>query len=150
MAYDKAREQLVGDAAAVFNGELIELIDSIRRDKEQTIDHESLDTVLRAEWEGDAAGEREGHGQDFQSYLEAHRDRIEALGHLLQPAAPPPELTYAMIREVCRQAEERQTPSLGPIAGVAGLRPARRIQAAGAPASELDGPRGLDPPRLRH
>ena len=41
----KAQEQLVGDAASVFNGELIELIDSIRRDKEQTIDHESLDTV---------------------------------------------------------------------------------------------------------
>ena len=39
---------------AFFNGELIELIDSIRRDKEQTIDHDGLDTVLRAEWEGDA------------------------------------------------------------------------------------------------
>ena len=44
---EKAQEQLVGDASTVFNGELIELIDSIRRDKEQTIDHESLDTVLR-------------------------------------------------------------------------------------------------------
>ena len=51
---DKAQEQLVSDAAGVFNGELIELIDSIRRDKDQTIDHDSLDTVLRAEWEGDA------------------------------------------------------------------------------------------------
>ena len=39
-AREKAQEQLVGDAAAVFNGELIELIDSICRDKEQTIDHD--------------------------------------------------------------------------------------------------------------
>ena len=67
MAYDKAREQLVGDAAAVFNGELIELIDSIRRDKEQTIDHESLDTVLRAEWEGDAHENAKAMVQDFRS-----------------------------------------------------------------------------------
>ena len=35
-----AREQLVGTASRVFNGELIELLDSIRRDKEQTIDHD--------------------------------------------------------------------------------------------------------------
>ena len=53
-ACNPAREQLLDDAARVFNGELIELIDSIRRDKEQTIDDEGLDTVIRAEWEGDA------------------------------------------------------------------------------------------------
>ena len=61
-ACDRAREQLVDDAAGVFNGELIDLIDSIRRDKEQTIDHDGLDTVLRAEWEGDAHDERGSHG----------------------------------------------------------------------------------------
>jgi hypothetical protein len=37
-----ARDKLVGQAATVFNGPLIELIDSIRRDKEQTIDHDTL------------------------------------------------------------------------------------------------------------
>ena len=53
-ACDKARKQLIDDAAGVFNGALIETIESIRRDKEQTIDHDGLDTVLRAGWEGDA------------------------------------------------------------------------------------------------
>lgn len=48
-ARQKAQEQLVGDAASVFTGDLIQLIDGIRRDKEQTIDHEGLDTLLRAE-----------------------------------------------------------------------------------------------------
>ena len=57
---------MVRDAARVFNGKLIELIDSIRRDKEQTIDHENLDTVLRAEWEGDALENAEATAQDFQ------------------------------------------------------------------------------------
>ena len=53
-AVDQARDLLAAAAAGVFTGELIDLIDSIRRDKEQTIDHDSLDTVLSAEWEGDA------------------------------------------------------------------------------------------------
>ena len=53
-AREKAQEQLVRDAADVFNGELIELLDSIRRNKEQTIDHDSLDRLLHAGWEGDA------------------------------------------------------------------------------------------------
>ena len=95
--YDKAREQLVNDAAAVFNGELI---DSIRRSKEQTIDHESQDTVLRAEWKGDARENAKAMVQDFQSYLETHRDEIEALTIFFSQPYRRSELTYAMIREV--------------------------------------------------
>ena len=97
---EKAQEQLVRDAASVFNGELIELIDSIRRDKEQTIDHDNLDTVLRAEWEGDAHENAEAMTQDFQQYLEANRDEIEALTIFYAQPHRRRELTYAMIREV--------------------------------------------------
>ena len=97
---EKAQEQLVRDAASVFNGELIELIDSIRRDKEQTIDHDNLDTVLRAEWEGDAHENAEAMAQDFQHYLEANRDEIEALTIFYAQPHRRRELTYDMIREV--------------------------------------------------
>ena len=102
-AYDTAREQLVGDAASVFNGELIDLIDSIRRDKDQTIDHDGLDTLLHAEWEGDAHENAEVMAQDFQHYLEANRDKIEALIIFYAQPHRRRELTYAMIREVVRQ-----------------------------------------------
>ena len=54
-------------------------IDGIRREKEQTIDHESLDRVLRAEWEGDAKENAESMTADFRAYLEENRDEIEAL-----------------------------------------------------------------------
>ena len=97
---EKAQEQLVRDAAGAFNGGLIELIDSIRRDKEQTIDHDSLDTVRRAEWEGDAHENAEAMAQDFQHYLEANRDEIEALTIFYAQPHRRRELTYAMIREV--------------------------------------------------
>ncbi|MBS1158917.1 MAG: type restriction protein res subunit [Proteobacteria bacterium] len=52
---DKARQQLVGEAAALLNGEFIELIDSIRREKEQTINHDNLDHLTYAGWGQDSA-----------------------------------------------------------------------------------------------
>ena len=99
-ACNVAREQLVDDAASVFNGGLIELIDSIRRDKEQTIDHEGLDTVIHAEWEGNAQENAEALAHDFRQYLEANHDEIEALTIFYAQPHRRRELTYAMIREV--------------------------------------------------
>ena len=111
---DKAQEQLVSDAASVFNGELIELIDSIRRDKDQTIDHDSLDTVLRAEWEGDAHDNAEAMARDFRQYLEANRDEIEALTIFYAQPYRRRELTYAMIREVLNRLKNDR-PRLSPL-----------------------------------
>ena len=113
-AREKAQEQLVGDAAAVFNGELIELIDSICRDKEQTIDHDGLDTVLRAEWEGDAHENAEAMAQDFQQYLAANRDEIEALTIFYAQPHRRRGLTYAMIRDVFDRLKNDK-PRLAPL-----------------------------------
>ncbi len=111
---EKAREQLVHDAADVFNGELVELIDSIRRDKDQTIDHDSLDKVTRAEWEGDTRENAEAIAQDFRQYLEANRDEIEALTIFFAQPHRRRELTYAMIREVFDRLKSDQ-PRLVPL-----------------------------------
>jgi len=99
-ARQKAREEMVGRAANVFTGELVELLDGIRRDKEQTIDHESLDTLQRAEWAGDAEDNAKQMAKDFAEYLEANRDEIEALTIFYQTPQRRSELTYDMIREV--------------------------------------------------
>ena len=113
-ARETAQEQLVRDAASVFNGELIELIDSIRRDKEQTIDHDSLDAVERAEWEGDAHENAEAMAQDFRQYLEANRDQIEALTIFYTQPHRRRELTFEMIREVFDKLKSDQ-PRLAPL-----------------------------------
>ena len=113
-AREKAQEQLVSNAATVFNGELVELIDTIRHDKEQTIDHESFDTVLRAEWEGDAKENAEAVAQDFQQYLAANRDEIEALTIFYAQPHRRRELTYAMIREVFGRLK-KDKPRLAPL-----------------------------------
>ena len=99
-AVDQARDLLAADAASVFTGELIDLIDTIRRDKEQTIDHDSLDTVQRAEWEGDAEENAQALAQDFRAYLESNRDQIEALTIFYRQPHRRRELTYGMIRAV--------------------------------------------------
>jgi type I restriction enzyme R subunit len=96
----QARDKLVGLAANVFTGPLINLIDDIRREKEQTIDHDNLDTVLRAEWDGDAKGNAQNLTKDFATYLEEHRDKIEALTIFFSQPARRREITYAMIKSV--------------------------------------------------
>ncbi|MEW8509001.1 MAG: DEAD/DEAH box helicase family protein, partial [Candidatus Thiodiazotropha sp.] len=113
-ARQKAQDTLVGEAASVFNGELIELIDGIRRAKEQTIDHESLDKLTRAEWEGDAEENAKQMAQDFQQYLEANRDEIEALTIFFSQPHRRSELTYSMIRELMDKLKNDK-PRLAPL-----------------------------------
>ena len=113
-AREKAQEQLVSDATSVFNGELVELIDTIRRDKEQTIDHDGLDTLIGAGWEGDSHENAEAVVQDFQHYLDANRDEIEALTIFFAQPYRRRELTYAMIREVFDRLNSDK-PGLAPL-----------------------------------
>ena len=113
-ARQKARDEMVGQAANVFTGELVELLDGIRRDKEQTIDHENLDKVKRAEWAGDAEDNAKQMVQDFSEYLQANRDEIDALTIFYQTPQRRSELTYAMIREVFDKLKTDQ-PRLAPL-----------------------------------
>lgn len=115
---DKQREtaqaQLVSNAANVFTGELIELLETIRRDKEQTIDHENLDSVIRAEWDGDAKENAAALVRDFQEYLEANRDEIEALTIFYSQPARRREITFDMIRQVMEKLRSDK-PKLAPL-----------------------------------
>ena len=113
-ARQTARDQLVGTASRIFNGELIELLDSIRRDKEQTIDHDNPDTVLRAEWEGDAEDNAKLVAKDFREYLESHRDQIEALTIFYSQPHRRAELTYNMIRQLFEKLRSDK-PRLAPL-----------------------------------
>jgi len=113
-ARQKARDERVGKAANVFTGELIDLLDGIRRDKEQTIDHENLDKLTRAEWSGDAKENAEKMAQDFAAYLEANRDEIEALTIFYKTPHRRSELSYSMIREVFDKLKTDQ-PRLAPL-----------------------------------
>jgi type I restriction enzyme, R subunit len=113
-ACKQAQGELVSDAANVLTGELINLIDGIRRDKEQSIDHEGLDTVLRAEWDGDAKENAQALTQEFAEYLQENRDEIEALTIFYDQPARRATLTYTMIRDLFDRLKSDK-PKLAPL-----------------------------------
>jgi type I restriction enzyme R subunit len=110
----QARAKLVGQAANIFNGPLINLLDGIRREKEQTIDHDNIDTLLSADWSGDAKVNAEAMVKDFASYLEEYSDQVEALTIFYSQPARRSEITYAMIKTVL-DALKTDRPKLAPL-----------------------------------
>jgi type I restriction enzyme, R subunit len=113
-ARDQARSELVGQAANHFNGPLIELIDSIRRDKEQTIVHDDLDKLTLADWAGEAGENARVLVQEFSDYLQEHRDQIEALEIYFSQPARRSEVTYRMIKQLLDQLQQDR-PKLAPL-----------------------------------
>lgn len=110
----KAQEQLVAQSANVFTGELIDLIDSIRRDHEQTIDHENLDTVTYAGWDKEAADHAQSMVTEFAEYLTQQQDSITALTIFFSQPYRRRELSFDMIRQVLDKLKADK-PKLAPM-----------------------------------
>lgn len=87
-------------AANVFTGPLVELLDTIRREKEQTLNHQHLDQVLSAGWDKDANQNAEALAQDFSAWLLAHRDQLAALTIFYDQPFRRREVTFAMLEAV--------------------------------------------------
>jgi len=113
-ARDQAQKELVNQAANVLNGELIDLIDSIRRDKEQTIVHDDLDTVITAEWAGETTDNAKALTQEFADYLQERADNIDALSIYFHTPARRSEVTYPQIKALLEQLRQDR-PKLAPL-----------------------------------
>ncbi len=110
----QAQQQLVSEAAKVLNGELVELIDTIRRDKEQTIDHDNLDSLVRAEWDKDAANNAQALTDEFADYLKSNQDNIAALTIFFSQPYKRRELSFDLIRQVLDKLKSDK-PKLAPL-----------------------------------
>ncbi len=113
-ARNQAQQQLVGEVANVFNGELIELIDSIRREKEQTIVHEDLDELITAEWDGKTSVNANALTQEFADYLRQQADEIDALTIYFHTPARRAEVTYPQIKALLEKLKQDR-PKLEPL-----------------------------------
>ena len=113
-AMQAVREERIKRAAGVFTGPLIELMETIRRDNEQTIDHDNLDTLLRAQWAGDVAENANRIAEDFEEYLRENRDEIEALTIYFTQPARRSQVTLAMVKDVLAKLTEDR-PRLAPL-----------------------------------
>jgi type I restriction enzyme R subunit len=97
---EKAQAELVREAGKPLTGPVIELLTDIKREHEQTVDHENLDTLLHAGWDADVQTQAEAMAQDFAAYLEAHRDELEALTIYFSLPQRRREVTLRMIQDV--------------------------------------------------
>ena len=113
-AMQEAREDRIKQVAFVFTGQLINLMDTIRRDNEQTIDHDNLDELVGADWAGDVDENARKIVLEFEEYLTENRDEIEALSIYFNTPARRSEVTYAMVKDVLKKlAVDR--PRLAPL-----------------------------------
>lgn len=111
---DKAQAQLVKAAANLFTGDLIELIDSIRRDKEQKINHDHRDTLVSAGWAQDKQAQAAALTQEFAAWMEAHKDALTALTIFYDQPFRRREITFAMLEQVMT-ALRADAPRLAPL-----------------------------------
>ncbi|HHJ19318.1 MAG TPA: DEAD/DEAH box helicase [Gammaproteobacteria bacterium] len=110
----EAQAELVKAATHVFNGDLIELIDTIRRDKEQKIDHDNLDEVIDTGWGKDSVENARKLVEEFAEYLKQNKDQIDALEIFYDQPHRRREITYDMIRAVMDKLKADK-PTLAPI-----------------------------------
>lgn len=110
----KAKQKLVKDATTVFTGEVCELLDTIRREHEQTIDNHNIDKVLRAEWEGDSIENATKLTAEFAEYIQEHKDEIVALSIYFDQPYRRREVTYDMVKALLTKLKTDQ-PKLAPV-----------------------------------
>ena len=111
---DKAQAQLVKAAANVFTGDLIELIDSIRRDKEQKLNHDHVDQLITAGWAQDEQAKAETLTQEFAAWLQGHQNEFTALTIFYAEPFRRREITFAMLEQVMI-ALRADAPRLAPL-----------------------------------
>lgn len=95
-----AQEILVKEAAKLLNGELIELLVTIRRQKEQKIDHDNIDHVTYKGWNAESQQNSQQTIQAFSDYLSANKDQIIALQIFYNYPYSHKELTYEIVRQL--------------------------------------------------
>ncbi len=98
---DAARAVRVAAACAPFDKPALrEEIENARREREQIIDHLTLDTVTFSGYSEQAEADARAVTQTFADYLREHKDEIAALGFFYQQPYQRRALTFEMIEEL--------------------------------------------------
>ena len=105
---------MVDSASRVFNGDLNQIIDDIRREHEQTIDSINLDRVTFAGWDASEPNKAAEVAKEFADYINEHKDEIIALSIFFDQPYRRRELTYDMIKGLLEKLK-KDRPALAPI-----------------------------------
>jgi type I restriction enzyme, R subunit len=110
---EKAQQHLVAAARAPLTGAVVTAIVDACMANLQTIDHDTQDTLLRAEWDADAATRAAAFVEDFETFCREHRDELDALTIYYTQPQRRQEVTLQQISavlEVLRQHAPRLAP----------------------------------------
>ena len=115
---DTAREQaqsaLAAAAKAPLTGAVVTQIVEICTANLQTIDNDTRDRLLRAEWDADARDRSAAYVHDFETFCHSHRDQLDALTIYYQQPQRRQEVTLSQIKEVL-EALKSEAPRLAPL-----------------------------------
>ncbi|MFZ4464262.1 MAG: DEAD/DEAH box helicase family protein [Bacteroidales bacterium] len=113
LAIDSEIESLQKEAARVFNGELNEYIENVRKALEQRIDLANPDEIVYAGWDQDNKLKASQLIQEFETWMQENTDELTAIQIFYNQPFRRRELTYVMIREVLEKLQIDK-PSLTP------------------------------------
>ncbi|WP_121971611.1 DEAD/DEAH box helicase family protein [Leptolyngbya sp. BC1307] len=113
-ALEAAQLDLCQAAGSLLTGDLITLLEGIRRDREQTIDHDNLDEVLASDWAGNSEENAQALVQKLEDYLRENQDEIEALSIYFQQPQRRREVTFEMVSAVLAKLRADR-PNLAPL-----------------------------------
>lgn len=98
--YEQRVTVLQDKAAAVFNGDLNEYIENVRRAHAQVIDHINPDKLVNVDWDKDNTEKAQTLIKDFTHWIESHNNEITALQIFYSQPYRRRDLTYKMIKDV--------------------------------------------------
>jgi type I restriction enzyme R subunit len=113
-AREKAQQQLVAAAAAPLTGAAVKLIVETCTANLQTIDLDTQDTLVRAEWDADARERSAAFVSEFETFCREHQDRLDALTIFYQQPQRRQEVTLDQIKSVLA-ALKQDAPRLAPL-----------------------------------
>lgn len=113
-AFQKLHDELKEKAAEVFNGELNNFIENVRRAHEQIIDIINPDELINTGWATDSKAKAETLVADFKAWIEQHKNEIIALQIFYSQPFRRRELTFKMIDEVVNKIL-LEKPTLAPM-----------------------------------
>ncbi|RYZ39799.1 MAG: restriction endonuclease subunit R, partial [Sphingobacteriales bacterium] len=104
-----------GDKAVqvLHNPEVRQFLFDLNKTLYQQIDNENLDTLLRAEWAGNAEENALKVITDFRDWIEQHKDEIIALQVFYSQPYRRRELTFAMVKQLVEKLKAA-APKLAP------------------------------------
>ncbi len=106
--------KLIEEAAKVFNGELNEYIENVRKAHEQKIDSSNPDEIINVGWAKDNKDKAYEIVKSFAEWISQNKDKLMALQIFYNEPFRRRELTYVMIKAVLEKLQQDK-PLLAPM-----------------------------------